>query len=92
MAYVVERYLPGLSKSELLCSLDRVHRAAKALRREGKSVRYMGSTIILEDEACFCQFVAQSEAVVAEANRRAGARFDRIVPVVVVRPTRRGVQ
>jgi hypothetical protein len=30
-------------------------------------------------EACFCQFEAPSAAVVAEANRRASLRFDRIV-------------
>lgn len=92
MAYVVERYLPGLSQRDLLRSLARVQRAIEDLRSEGTPVRYLGSTIILEDEACFCQFDAPSETAVAEANRRAGAQFDRIVAAVVVRPTRKGVQ
>ena len=34
-------------------------------------MRYHGSTIVLADEACFCEFEAPSIADVAEANRRA---------------------
>ena len=85
MVYVVERYLPGLSRSDLLHGLSRLERDAKSDARE---VRYLGSTIVLGDEACFCQFEGPSEAAVAEANRRAGLSFDRIVPAVTVRPTK----
>lgn len=52
-------------------------------------VRYFGSTIVLEDEACFCQFEASSVAAVAAVNRRADLPFDRIVPAVLVQPTNR---
>jgi hypothetical protein len=55
-------------------------------------VRYLGSTIVFEDEACFCQFEAPSEAAVVEANRRARAPFHRIVAAVLVRPTRGGIR
>jgi hypothetical protein len=82
MVYVVERYLPGLSRSDLLRGLTRLEQAAEA------EVRYLGSTIVLGDEACFCQFEGPSEAAVADANRRAGVPFDRIVPAVSVRPTK----
>jgi hypothetical protein len=34
----------------------------------------------------FCEFEAPSQAAVAEANRRAGVAFDRIVPAVAVSP------
>ena len=85
MVYVVERYLPGLSRSNLLRGLSRLERADGS-PREG-AARYLGSTIVIQDEACFCQFEAPSEAAVAEANRRAGLTFDRIVPAVTVRPT-----
>lgn len=77
MVYVVERYLPGLAGSDLLAALDR-------LASEAADVRYLGSTIVLEDEACFCQFEGPSEEAVAEANRRANAPFDRVVPAVAV--------
>ena len=78
MVYVVERYLPGLSRSDLLHGLSRLEQESK--------VRYLGSTIVLGDEACFCQFEGPSEAAVADANRRAGLSFDRIVPAVTVLP------
>jgi hypothetical protein len=89
MVYVVERYLPGLSRVDLLPRLSRLEPVIEELRGEGSAVRYLGSTIVLDDEACFCQFDASSETVVAEANRRAALAFDRIVPAVLVQPTHR---
>ena len=86
MVYVVERYLPGLAYRELLQSLERLERAINELRGEGTPVRYLGSTIVLGDEACFCEFDGPSEASVAEVNRSAGLPFDRIVPALTVRP------
>jgi Nickel responsive protein SCO4226-like len=86
VVYVVERYVPGLSRSGLLAALARLREATRQLRNEGAPVRYLGSTIVLEDEACFCQFEGPSEAAVAEANRRAGVPFDRIVAAVAVLP------
>lgn len=80
MVYVVERYLPGLSRSDLLHGLSRLEQESE--------VRYLGSTIVLRDEACFCHFEGPSEAAVAEANRRAGLSFHRIVPVVNVVSTK----
>lgn len=89
MVYVVERYLPGLAPEELEQLLERLGQAARELEEEGTPVRYLGSTIVPGDEACFCQFEAPSEQAVAEANRRAGAPFDRIVAGVNVLSTAR---
>lgn len=89
MFYVVERYLPGLSRADLLPGLSRLEPVLEELRGEGRVVRYLGSAIVLEDEACFCQFEGPSETAVAEANRRADLRFDRIVPAVLVQPNHR---
>ena len=89
MVYVVERYLPGLSRADLLPRLSRLERVIEELCGEGSAVHYLGSTIVLEDEACFCQFDASSVDVVTEVNRRADLPFDRIVPVVLVQPTHR---
>jgi Nickel responsive protein SCO4226-like len=89
MVYVVERHLPGLSRADLLPRLSRLELVIEELRGEGSAVRYLGSTIVLEDEACFCEFDASSAAVVTEANRRADLPFDRIVPAVLVQPTQR---
>jgi hypothetical protein len=89
MVFVVERYLPGLSRADLLPRLSRLEPVIEELRGDGSLVRYLGSAIVLEDEACFCQFEGSSVTAVAEANRRADLPFDRIVPAVLVQPTRR---
>ena len=86
MVFVVERYLPGLSRSDLLRGLCRARASDARHRARRQAVRYLGSTIVLGDEACFCQFEGPSEAAVAEANRKAGLSFDRIVPAVTVTP------
>jgi Nickel responsive protein SCO4226-like len=82
MVFVVERYLPGLDRDALLGSLARLEQAVAQMCEEGMPVGYLGSTIVPEDEACFCQFEADFATVVAEANRRAGAPFDRIVGAI----------
>jgi hypothetical protein len=89
MVYVVERYLPGLGRSHLLSGLSKLPLASEALHDAGSLVSYLGSTIVLDDEACFCAFEGPSEAAVAEANRRAGLPFDRIVPAVLIEPNPR---
>jgi hypothetical protein len=85
MVFVVERYLPGLSRSNLLHGLSRLAQAVESWD-EGPKVRYLGSTIVLGDEACFCQFEGPSEAAVADVNRKAGLPFDRIVRAITVKP------
>ena len=84
MVYLVERYLPGLAHDDLLASLERLRVATEELRQEGASVRYLGSTIVPTDEACFCQFEGPSEEAIADVNRKAGMPFDRIVAAVAV--------
>jgi Protein of unknown function (DUF4242) len=84
MVFVVERYLPGLARSDLLEVLERL--AALGEDRGAEEVRYLGSTIVLGDEACFCQFEGPSKKAIADANRRADAPFDRIVSAVAVLP------
>lgn len=89
MVYVVERYLAGLSRADLLSRLSRLETVIEELRGDGSAVRYLGSTIVLQDDACFCQFEVPLVAVITEANRRADLAFDRIVPAVLVQPTLR---
>jgi hypothetical protein len=92
MEFVVERYLPGLSSSDLRRALFELERTTEELRSKGSAVRYLGSQIVAGDESCFCQFEAPSEAEVVEANRRAGLSFARIVPVLAVTPTKGELQ
>ena len=84
MVYVVERYLPGLVRSDLLRGLSRLEQLEQT--EAGHTVRYLGSTIVLDDEACYCRFEGPDKATVADVNRRAGLDFDRIVRAVTVKP------
>jgi hypothetical protein len=43
MVYVVERYLPGLSRADLLHRLSRLEPVVEKLRAEGSVMRYFGS-------------------------------------------------
>ena len=86
MLYLVERYLPGIRSSDLERVLDGLSATTRQMRNEGMPIRYRGSTIVPDDESCFCQFDGPSEATVAEANRRAGIAFARILPVIAVAP------
>jgi hypothetical protein len=86
MVYVVERYLPGVPSSELQRALDGLRAATREMREEGTPVRYLGSMIVPDDESCFCQFEGPSQSAVAEASRRAGIAFARILPVISVAP------
>jgi Protein of unknown function (DUF4242) len=79
--FLVERYLPGVSEEALRRALKRLAPATR-----GTAVRYIGSTILVEDEACFCHFEAPSAAEVAEVNQRAEMPLDRIVPALQVVP------
>jgi hypothetical protein len=92
MVYVVERYLPGLSRADFLPRLSRLESVIGELRGHGSVVHCLDSTIVLEDGACFCEFESPSETAVAEANRRADLPFDRIVPALLVQPNYRSAE
>ena len=88
MIYVVERYLPGLDRSGLLNGLRRMQQSAQQPTEQTTAVRYPGTTIVLDDDARYCQFEAPSPAAVIEANRRVGLPVHRIVAAVTVTPTK----
>jgi hypothetical protein len=76
--FVVERYLPGISPIDLGLALHRLHAVCRQMREEGRVVRYLGSVIVPEDEACLSHFDAAAADAVEEANRRANVPYDRI--------------
>jgi hypothetical protein len=87
--YVVERYWPGLTLERLEEGEARLRRAAEALTREDRPVRYLGTTFIAAEETAFAVFEAGDPSWVEEVNRRAGQPFDRIAPVVDLRESER---
>ena len=87
--YVAERYWPGLTLDRVESGEVELRRAAADLSREGRDVRYLGTTFIAAEEAAFALFEASDPASVEEVNRRAGQPFDRIVPVIDLRESDR---
>lgn len=71
--------MPGLRPAQVDDLARRLRSAAAELRSEGRSVEWLRSVALLEDEACLCSFRAATAADVDEANVRAEAGYDRIV-------------
>jgi Protein of unknown function (DUF4242) len=82
--FVVERYLPSIETDQLVVLLDEVRRAARSMTEAGVPIRLLESLHLPSDETCFSLFDAPSADALAEAHRRAGISFDRIVAAVQV--------
>ena len=77
-SFVAECFWPDVSPEDLRALDEAADAATAALRKAGKSVRYLGSLLIRDDEVVLCQFDGTSEAV-HEAAERAGIPFERIL-------------
>jgi hypothetical protein len=87
-SYLVERYLPGISPPQLLEAMARAQASTAQMRAAGTMIRYLGSTFIPTDEACYCLYAAPSVQAVRKANERAAFPFARIVTAVQYPPER----
>jgi hypothetical protein len=76
--YCLELYLADGSRAALEESARHAGAAAESFEARGRSVRYLRSTYLLEDETCLHFFAAASREDVAEAARQAGLAGDRI--------------
>ena len=79
---LVEHYRPGLTADDLGAWAAKVRDTARAMEREGKTVRYLRGTIVPADESLLCIFEAASEQLVREAYARAEIPFERITAVI----------
>jgi hypothetical protein len=86
-AYLVERYLPGLSEADVRAALSRAETACAELRAGGTEIRYRGSIFLALEEACFCRFDSDRAEAVAEVNQRAQLPFARISPGAAIGPS-----
>ena len=80
--YLVERYLPGVSAVQLVDAIARAASSTAQMRAGGTMIRYLGSTFIPADEACYCLYTAPSVQAVRTANESGGFAFARIVTAV----------
>ena len=83
-AYLVERYLPGLSEADVRSALSRAEKACAELRAAGIQIRYRGSIFLALEEACFCRFDSDQAEAVTEVNQRAQLAFARISPGIAI--------
>jgi muconolactone delta-isomerase len=85
--YLVEVYVSGRAV-ELERIAARAAKAAEELEREGKSIRYLRSIYVPEEETCFHLYVANSVAEVREASERAGIHPERVAAAIQAEATR----
>jgi uncharacterized protein YbjT (DUF2867 family) len=83
-AYLVERYVTGVTWADVVYAAARTEREAVALRSRGADLRWRSSWLIPSDEAVFCLFEAKSAEVIRVAHRRAGVAISRLVEVSVL--------
>jgi hypothetical protein len=84
--FLVEHYWPGVTDASFVEAAARVRAGAEELAAEGRSIRFLHSTLIPEEESAFCVFAARSRADVVDAYDRAGEAFDRVLDAVESRP------
>jgi hypothetical protein len=75
--YLVERYWPGVTLQQVRQAAARTVRALEA-GSSPASVRYLGSTLIADEETVLSLFDGPDLTAVEEANRRGQFRYDRI--------------
>jgi D-serine deaminase-like pyridoxal phosphate-dependent protein len=88
--FLMERYWPGVGRTDLVTAEERLSGAAGELTRDGIPIRIVSSTWIPADEVVLTLFEAGEEDDVLEVARRGGYPFDRMQRVeVVTEPSRR---
>lgn len=85
---MVERYLPGVTAEQFAETRRRIAAAAHSVR----SVRYLGSTFVPEEESCFCRFEGSTADAVRRACEASGVPFARIHETCDFPPRRRRTQ
>jgi len=86
--YVAECFWPGVTKSDLVKLVARVHTSVDRTRVPDR-VRYLGALLLPTDEVVFCFFNAPSAKAVEVVARRAKIPFDRILQAIRIPSVRR---
>jgi hypothetical protein len=76
--YLTECLWPGVRDADLQDLDERARRCAADVSSDGRPVRFLGSTLIIEDEVVLCTFEGSADAV-REVAERASIPFDRIL-------------
>jgi hypothetical protein len=87
--FVVERYVPGITRAEAMRVLAREALLVERMATEGRSIRVLHATLVEDDETVVSVVEAQSRSDVLELGERSGAPADRVVSAVDVAATER---
>lgn len=60
LLFLVERYLPTASRQAALDDAALVVATSDKMAREGARIKFLGSTLVLDDEICFLLFDADN--------------------------------
>ena len=80
--FLAELYLPTTGPGGIAEAAARARAAAEELARDGNRLRFLRIIFVPGDETCFVAYEAAASEAVAEAGRRAGLDFERIVAAV----------
>lgn len=78
--FLVERYVPGITRAQLDGVERRLRRAVRDLAGAGVEIRLVSSAFVPAEEVVLSFFVASGKETVIEANARSGAHVDRVQP------------
>lgn len=84
--YLADIYLPGLTIQQLSALQQKALAMSARFTANGKAVRYVRSTYVLEEAHCMCLFEAPNPKLVQEVNEAAQLPFTRIVEALEVTP------
>ena len=79
--FLAEHLWPGVTQEAATARVERLALTTEELRRAGRPIGYLRSSLIPEDETVFNWFRAASRTDVTAVGDRAGIPFDRIVLV-----------
>ena len=80
--FLAELYLPTTGPGGIAEAAARARAAAEELGRDGNLLRFLRIIFVPGDETCFVAYDAATTEAVAEAGRRAGLDFERIVAAI----------
>jgi hypothetical protein len=80
--FLLELYVSASEGGAVAQRADRADLAARRLRQDGASIRYLRSIFVPADETCFLVYEARSAHDVRRAARLAGLPADHIVEML----------
>jgi len=78
--YLVECYVPGIERTEVVAAAQRVRDASTLTLKAGSGVEYVATLLMPSDEVVFHLFRSSSADAVRDTCIRAELSFDRVLP------------